>query len=307
MLPTLMPAAMAFLTSSTMPAPYSGWVMIASYLPEATASWSCLTWSAGIQVRVEDGQVGVPGGRGGLGRCEHRGVVAVGDRERQVGDLEASCRWRSGPPRRSPRRSRRWSAPRRWRPPMARSTRSRCCRRRPGGSPTANSPASRLRRILPDRISAHVTSPPHRSGRSPAIPGVCRANEQVSSRIAMLHSVSAHFRAPQRHVIGCRERDLRSLRPCVAWMNATSRPRARTRHGPIRIGDPVVMSTTRLARLDERRLGRALERRSAAHLPHDACPRRRWRRPTSARSCCSTSTTSATSRARTSASGRATR
>ena len=32
-------------------------------------------------------------------------------------------------------------------------------------------------------------------------------------------------------------------------------------------------STTRLARLDERRLGRALERRSAAHLPHDACPR----------------------------------
>src|SRR6476661_179765 len=47
MLPTLIPAAMAFLTSSTMPAPYSGWVMIASYLPEATAFWSFLSLTLG--------------------------------------------------------------------------------------------------------------------------------------------------------------------------------------------------------------------------------------------------------------------
>ena len=41
-----------------------------------------------VQVGVEDGQLGVAGGRRGLGGGEHRRVVAVGDREREVGDLE---------------------------------------------------------------------------------------------------------------------------------------------------------------------------------------------------------------------------
>ena len=50
MLPTATPAAIAFFTSSTIPAPYSGWVMIASYLPDATASWSCFVWSAGLSL-----------------------------------------------------------------------------------------------------------------------------------------------------------------------------------------------------------------------------------------------------------------
>ncbi len=60
MLPTAMPAAMAFLTSSTMPAPYSGWVMIASYLPDATASWSCLTWSAGTRLASNTVRLALP-------------------------------------------------------------------------------------------------------------------------------------------------------------------------------------------------------------------------------------------------------
>ena len=51
-----------------------------------------------VEVRVEDGQLGVAGGGRGLGRGEHRGVVAVGDRERQVGDLEGLLVERSGRP-----------------------------------------------------------------------------------------------------------------------------------------------------------------------------------------------------------------
>ena len=161
MLPTLMPAAMAFLTSSTMPAPYSGWVMIASYLPEATASWSCLTCSVRIQVRVEDGQVGVAGGRGGLGRCEHRGVVAVGDRERQIGDLEqlvvdarggrGARRGTRGGGRRRDAGGRRWRGRRG--PAAAGGDQETADGEQPGQSPQAD-PAC--------RISAHVTPPPQR-------------------------------------------------------------------------------------------------------------------------------------------------
>ena len=60
MLPTAMPAAMAFLTSSTIPAPYSGWVMIASYLPDAMASWSCFVWSAGSRLASKTVRFALP-------------------------------------------------------------------------------------------------------------------------------------------------------------------------------------------------------------------------------------------------------
>src|SRR3954447_23669564 len=60
MFPTLIPAAIAFLTSSTMPAPYSGWVMIASYLPDPVASWSCLTWSAGTRLASKTVRLALP-------------------------------------------------------------------------------------------------------------------------------------------------------------------------------------------------------------------------------------------------------
>jgi hypothetical protein len=57
---------------------------------------------------------------------------------------------------------------------------------------TANIPASLFRRILPIG-SVRIWSSSNIERSSPAIPGVCREDEQVSSRIAMLRNPSAHL------------------------------------------------------------------------------------------------------------------
>ena len=220
MLPTAMPAAMASLTPSTRPAPNSGWVMIASYLPDAVASWSCFVWVGRVEVGVEDGQLGVAGGRGGLGGGEHRGVIAVGDRERQVGDLE-------GLGRRGRRRGGGAGAAlaavarRRWRP----SRPPDCCRRRRSRL-TPSKPCRRSRLGRPFRARMCLSST---VGRLARCGRVCRAmnrcqatlqDRAAASIIVRQLSVRQHRLPPERHgPRPSRSAGLAQPDRCVAWMN----------------------------------------------------------------------------------------
>jgi len=71
---------------------------------------------------------------------------------------------------------------------------------------------------------------------------------------------------------GSARRDsLRTLRRCVAWMNETARPGCYPTWIDQQWGT-CRDAISRLARLDERRLGRALERRPAEDVPDDARP-----------------------------------
>ena len=88
MLPIAMPAAMASFASSTRPGAVDRLQDDPVELAGRDRVLELLRLGGRVEVAVEDRQLGVAGGGRRLGRGEHRRVVAVGDGERDVGELE---------------------------------------------------------------------------------------------------------------------------------------------------------------------------------------------------------------------------
>ena len=208
--------------------------MIASYLPDAVASWSCLRLGGRVEVRVEDGQLRVAGGCGRLGGREHRRVVAVRHGEREIGDLEGLAGAEAAPAlTRCRGLARSWA-------------------RRPGGRRGRRAATRREDETDPEQAQQAFPPGParlvracvllHRSGASSAAAecaepvNTCQATLQDCGAVSIIRALPLSARTPRsdrhRNVTGPAtvpfRPDLRGRTGCVAWMNTSALPRGST-------------------------------------------------------------------------------